>query len=116
MVAKQKTHTLEQRLSANLSARRHDLGMTQAQVAETVGVDTETLSRFERGRHLPSLFTLEKIAKALNLTVADLLAEQPPKLIGNAEIISASLDRLSANDQRFVLTHMKHLIEHLKRK
>jgi transcriptional regulator with XRE-family HTH domain len=54
---------LSVRLSRNISARRRSLGLTQAQLAERLGVDTETLSRFERGKHLPSLSTLERLGK-----------------------------------------------------
>lgn len=50
------------RLSRNMTARRHALGLTQAQVAERLCLDTETVSRFERGKHLPSLVTLERLS------------------------------------------------------
>ena len=69
------------RLSRNIASRRRELNLTQAQLAERLCVDTETLSRFERGKHLPSLATLERLAEQLQTTVAVLLEETTPQVL-----------------------------------
>ena len=74
----QNEDALAVRLSRNIAGRRRALDLTQAQLAERLGVDTETLSRFERGKHLPSLATLERLAEQLQTTVAVLLDEAAP--------------------------------------
>ena len=71
----QNDDALAVRLSRNIASRRRELNLTQAQLAERLCVDTETLSRFERGKHLPSLATLERLAAQLQTTVAILLEE-----------------------------------------
>ncbi len=48
-------------LGRNIAGRRKILGLTQAVLAEQLGIDTVTVSRFERGSHLPSLLRLEHI-------------------------------------------------------
>jgi DNA-binding XRE family transcriptional regulator len=40
-------------------------GLTQAELARRAGIRTETLSRIEKGKHTPSVSTVEKIERAL---------------------------------------------------
>lgn len=49
-------------------------GLTMQQVADTLGVTRDTLTRNINGN--PTLETLEKIAKILNVCVSDLLDEE----------------------------------------
>jgi len=46
--------------------------MTQEQFAETLDVSVDFLSLIERGRNAPSFETLDKIAKRLRMSVAQL--------------------------------------------
>ena len=46
--------------------------MTQDQLARAAGMIRPNLSRIEAGKHRPTLDTLEKIARALKVTIADL--------------------------------------------
>lgn len=104
---------LGKRLGKNIAEYRKGIGWTQANVAEKLGLDTETISRFERGVSLPSLVTLEKLAHALNTTISDLLEEGPIKLHDQAGIVSAWLFRLKEQDQAFVLGLVKQTCEYL---
>ena len=104
---------LSVRLSRNISARRRSLGLTQAQLAERLGVDTETLSRFERGKHLPSLSTLERLAGLLMMTVGELLAEQPKTIDDDSLAISSRLSRLCPEDREFTKELLKLCCEYL---
>lgn len=115
MVVKSNEPSFQDRLSANLSTRQLAMLMTQAQLAEKLGVDTETLSRFELGKHLPSLITLEKLAKSLQTTISELLTEKTPSPATDAETMSAWLDDLSSEDRRFFLAHSKRLAQHLRK-
>lgn len=67
--------SIAQRLGGRIAALRKSRRWTQAGLAERVGVDTETISRFERGATLPSLLTLEKLSQCLRVGVGELLAE-----------------------------------------
>ena len=118
---KQKTGTgrassssLATRLSRNIAGRRHALGLTQAQLAERLNVDTETLSRFERGRHLPSLATLEKLAAQLQTTIAALLDEPAPQADDDTLVMSAWLKALDESDRNFVRDQLKRTCQHLE--
>lgn len=98
---------LATRFARAVSGRRREMGLTQAQLAEALGVDAETLSRFERGKHLPSLKTLEKLASLLVVPMAALLAERAPEVEDDAHRISAWMRGLSADDREFLLDLVK---------
>lgn len=57
----------EKRLGSKITELRLSKGLTQAQLAEKVGVTVETISRLERGVSVPSINTLENIARSLNV-------------------------------------------------
>ncbi len=76
---------VRQRLSKALgdTAReaRQKAGLTQADVAERIGVATEVYGRLERGLLMPSVPTLRRLCVALRLPADKLLAlstAQPP--------------------------------------
>jgi transcriptional regulator with XRE-family HTH domain len=101
-VTKRKSAKLVDRLGKNIAAKRKELGLTQERLAEAVGVDTETISRFERGATVPSLATLEILAKQLRVTIASLLDEDLPTPSGEALLLSARLDALKMKDRVFL--------------
>ncbi len=107
------TLPLPVRLSRNISTRRRALGLTQAQLAERLGVDTETLSRFERGKHLPSVTTLERLASLLLTTVGELLDEQPQAADDDALAMTSWLSSLAQADRLFVRGLLKQCCDHL---
>ncbi|WP_243336999.1 helix-turn-helix domain-containing protein [Anaeromyxobacter soli] len=63
---------VEKRLGRRVAERRKAAGLTQAQLAERLGVTTETVSRLERGAVVPSLARLEAFASALGVDLSDL--------------------------------------------
>ena len=62
-------------LGRRLRRFRQDRGRTQAEVAEAVGIEPDTIGRLERGLRLPSLAVLAKLAEALGVASIDLLAD-----------------------------------------
>ncbi len=101
------------RLSRNIVSRRRCLGLTQAQLAERLGVETETLSRFERGKHLPSLLTLERLSGLLVTSMGELLAEQPLPASDEALVINAWLANLQSDDRAFAQALLKQCCDYL---
>jgi transcriptional regulator with XRE-family HTH domain len=65
---------LEKRLGKRIAAYRRQAGLTQAQVARKVRVAPETLSRLETGAAMASLPSVEKVAHAIGVELADLFA------------------------------------------
>lgn len=61
-------------MGATIRKLREAKGLTQDQVATAVEMMRSNISRIEAAKHRPTLETLEKIAKALRISVADLVA------------------------------------------
>lgn len=58
-------------------AIRDARGMTDYEVAKISGIPRSTFSDWKTGRSEPKLPKLLKVAEALNVTIGDLIGEQP---------------------------------------
>lgn len=73
---------------ALIAARRKQLALSQAELAERLHVTDKAVSRWETGRGMPSLDSLEPLSEALGLSVSELLSgkelttEELPKAAG----------------------------------
>lgn len=94
---------IQKKLGLNISARRKSLGWTQEFLAHQLEVDTETISRIERGVTCPSLKTLFKIGDALTITIAELLDEEPPPNPEHVEVIAKLIQPLKDDDRSLIL-------------
>lgn len=66
-------NAITKRLVMRLKRLREERGLTQERLAKQSGVSHGYLARLEIGMHDPSLSTLAKLAKALKVTVAELV-------------------------------------------
>lgn len=90
-------------MGANLRHHRKAQRLTQAELAERVGLSTEMISKIERGAAAPSFEAIRRIAECLNLpepalfgvgpTLAD--ATERSRLLSR---IHARLSRLNEDD------------------
>ena len=64
---------LSDQISANLSNIRKRLRYTQREVAKIAGLNINYYAKVERGDSVPSLKTLSKIAKALEVSITDIV-------------------------------------------
>lgn len=111
---KKKATSLGVLLGRNIADRRIALGLTQAEFAERLGADTVTVSRFERGSHLPSLQRLEKIANTLGMPLAELLSQSTSLCTDQSLLIQGWIADLSETDRRFVLEMLQAWCKRLK--
>jgi transcriptional regulator with XRE-family HTH domain len=65
----------QQRVAWNIRRIRVKQGLSQEQLATDSSVDTSYVSRLERGLENPTIGTLGRIAAALGVSTADLLAK-----------------------------------------
>ena len=63
---------MAERLANRLKERRTELGFTQAELAEKVGVTRKTVNTVENGVFTPSATLAIKLARALELRVEEL--------------------------------------------
>lgn len=65
---------LKRRIAIKLKAVRKSRQLTQNELAERAGRSVDAISNIERGKGLPSVETLEAVAKGLNIPIADLFS------------------------------------------
>jgi transcriptional regulator with XRE-family HTH domain len=107
---------LGKKLGLCISERRKFLNWTQNQLAERIDVDTETISRFERGATVPSLITLDRIATVLKVGIADLLTDASANPTDQAIRIARLLESLPTEDSNYVFEQIMGLCMHLRKK
>jgi len=73
-------------VGARLRTARRSAGLTQRQLAEKLGVESITVSRWERGVTTPSLPRLRRIAELTETTVSDLVRSEDAQTTHAAEL------------------------------
>jgi putative transcriptional regulator len=63
---------MAEKLANRLKEKRGELGLTQAELAEAVGVTRKTVNTVENGVFVPSALLALKLARALSLPVEEL--------------------------------------------
>ena len=99
---------------AFLAQVRRAQGLTQAELAEQLHVTDKAVSRWERGVGLPDINTLEPLADALGLSLADLMhchdpAQEPPTAPVPLEDFFSMLRRRPVADWHSVRTALLRL-------
>jgi len=67
--------TLQEQFGALIRRRRTEAGIGQEKLADIAGLHRTHVSLIERGKRVPGLLVIKKLAKALNTTMADLMTE-----------------------------------------
>ncbi len=97
---------IEEKLGRRVAVLRKSAGLTQAKLAELIGVQPEHISRFETGARGASLETLANIAEALGVELHELVrlaeAERPEALAMTRLLWFAS--RLSETEIELLMT------------
>ena len=93
-------------LARNMKKYRQIQGISQAAFAEKVGCSTTLIGNIEIGKRFPSADNINRIAKALEVKVADLFEEQEPeslKAMASKQELKTKLERLigKAIDEHF---------------
>jgi transcriptional regulator with XRE-family HTH domain len=81
-------------VGGRLRTARRSSGLTQKQLAEALGVEPITVSRWERGVTTPSLPRLRRIAEITETTVSDLV-RAPDAATGHAVELAALREELA---------------------
>lgn len=90
-------------------------GMTQAMLAEKLGITQDSLSRMEKGVMAPKFSRLPKVAYFLDCRVADLFREASPESDDWAAAIAEELRDLSPDGRELILTIVRELARSLRK-
>lgn len=97
-------------LGANIAGARKRLGLTQATLAERIGVSRPTLIAFEAGQKPPAEPQIERLARELSVSVRDLLSLGAPdpalavrfRALRGAEQAEHALQKLEDYGRRYL--------------
>lgn len=106
---------LRRSIGARLHEFRSATGETQADLAESVQIATETYGRVERGVCFPSIPTLMRLADTLQITVDEILGRQPVSVSSSQrsphlQRLLQQLEQMSDERQRQVVQGLLLLI------
>src|SRR5947209_16374414 len=97
--------TIAMNIGSTIRAYRQQKGMSQGDIEKRTGLLRCYLSRVENGHTVPSLETLQKIARALDLQLAEFFAE---------EIVAKEMSSLHLNEDEIrFLTQIQRYSSHL---
>jgi len=109
--------TLEERLGQKIARQRRAVGLTQAQLAEKVNVQPETICRVENGRKKASLRLIANVSGALELDLHELFrlqsADKPKNRAVERLLWFAS--RLSPGEIELVMEVGAAVVKHARR-
>ncbi len=111
MMAPAITVFLTMSLPARLIALRKERGLTQQQMADSIGIHVNSLKKYESGQAQPSLDVLKKIALALNVSTDFLLFEEHER--GPSDELALQFEAVSQlpdEEQRVVMEVLESLI------
>ncbi len=89
-------------IASRIKSVRKSKGQTQAALAEALGCETNTVSRWERGEFSPSIDQFLNIAEALGVSPMDILPGKRDIEMQNISSLKASLGELIflTNDEK----------------
>lgn len=113
-MGKEDQRALAKKIGLHIASQRKALGWTQDKLAEQMGVDAETISRFERGANLPSVPTLARLGEAMRFPVFAQLFDPATTKRGDTDLVETWLAGLGDADRQFALDHLRSLCEYLR--
>lgn len=96
-------------LGRNITRLRKELGMTQDELAEKVGVRKQSISNIERGNSYPTLENLEKISQVLRANAIQLFGTANEIAVSDTPVILNKIDEYRNDIQ--VLLKVDKLLE-----
>lgn len=85
-------------ISDNIRNLRKKKSLTQERLAELANINTTYLGKIERGESSPTIDTLAKIAKALDMSILDLLyfeSENISEIIKNHKVVEVTIEYIN---------------------
>lgn len=90
-------------LPTQLIALRKDKGLTQQQMADTIGIHVNSLKKYEAGQAQPSLDALKKIAIALHVSTDFLLFDEHERVPENDLALKLEAVNEMPEDEQMVI-------------
>jgi transcriptional regulator with XRE-family HTH domain len=93
----------ERTFGQRLRQTRIKAGLSQSDLEEISGIPKARLSRYENGHVAPSIQTLERLARALNVSEASLLGDERALMEEFFNVLTARSVRIQTSEQAMAL-------------
>ncbi|MCP4285410.1 MAG: helix-turn-helix domain-containing protein [Gammaproteobacteria bacterium] len=106
-----------QQLGKRVAQLRKDQGLTQTQLAEILGISQQTMAHYEVGRLRVAVAMLPALAKALAVSIEELMDVQPTAAKGKRGPTPAlqrqieQISQLPRTKQKFVMEMLETVIQ-----
>jgi len=98
-------------LPTRLITLRKDMGLTQQQMADTIGIHVNSLKKYEAGQAQPSLDALKKIALGLHVSTDFLLFDEHERgPNGDLALQLEAIDQMPDDEQMVIREVLESLI------
>lgn len=94
-----KNVAIMQTIGRAIAKYRQAVGLTQAELAEILGIGNDAVSRMERGTTVPTVLRLVELAEIFQCEVADLLTESSTRSLDQARRLETLLQELSLSER-----------------
>jgi transcriptional regulator with XRE-family HTH domain len=114
-----KKKNVDKLIGIQIARLRNEREITQEELARSIDVTPETISRLERGIAIPSLKTIERISQALHTTLKDLFdfeyTQKPKRSTVGSESskLIAYLKTRNADDIKMSYRILKNIFQEL---
>lgn len=99
-----------------IAKRRKLAGLTQDEVAESLDIGGEAVSRIERGIVIPTVARLVRFAEVFSCPVEELLVESSDRSDDQSKVISSIITRLPSEERASVVEIVRRISELLGKK
>lgn len=110
-MAKESDKKMMKSISVKIMLARDRVGLTREQLSELAGIEANSIYRYETAKQVPNFPTVIRIAKALNVSVADIVPDE--YMIKNQEDPEGVLEffyQMDKADQIAMFRQMKAMI------
>jgi transcriptional regulator with XRE-family HTH domain len=106
---------LAKMVGAIIAGKRKAKGLTQAQLAEQMSIEKETISRVETGVISPTLSRLAQLAKILDCEMTDLLRIKTPEVEDHAFSLAGRMGDLSDSERELIVNMLSRVAVALRK-
>lgn len=112
MALKQDSYTkLTQSIGKAIAKYRQASGLSQAQLAELIGVGNDAISRMERGTIVPTITRLAELASIFKCGITDLLSDGSYQVQDQLIYINQLLTQLEESDRQILIEIIKVFVQ-----
>lgn len=98
--------------SKNLKRKRKQLGLTQKELAEIVGITPKTIQNYEKKKTIPTPALMEEISIALNVSFEEMIDNSE---LNNKVISAEILEKIDIEKINYLVMNINFSIEELNK-